>query len=116
MAIATLDTTARQYTEADYTDFEHTGPDTLAGRCLRRFWHPVYISEQLQSGWAVPIRLLNEDLTLYPGEGGAAHVVDFRCAPIQRGPYAGDGVCRPSAYQGPSHRGQSLERTQPLRL
>ena len=35
-------TTAQQrYTEADYTDFPYTGPGTLAGRYLRRFWQPV---------------------------------------------------------------------------
>ncbi len=28
----------------DYTDFAHVGPATLAGRYLRRFWHPVYRS------------------------------------------------------------------------
>jgi len=79
MAIAT-DDTVRQYTEADYTDFEHTGPGTLAGRYLRLFWHPVYIGQELKPGWAVPVRLMNEDLTLYRGETGAVHLVDFRCA------------------------------------
>ena len=27
-------------TAADYTDFAHTGPGTLAGRYLRLFWQP----------------------------------------------------------------------------
>ena len=29
----------------DYTDFYHTGPGTLAGRYLRRFWQPVSRAE-----------------------------------------------------------------------
>jgi len=70
----------RTYTEADFEDFEHTGPDTLAGRYLRTFWHPIYISQELKPGWAVPVRLMNEDFTLYRGESGTAHMVDFRCA------------------------------------
>jgi len=79
VAVATHDAT-RQWTEADFNDFEHVGPDTLAGRYLRTFWHPVHISEQLQPAWTMPVKLLGEEFTLYRGETGAAHLVDFRCA------------------------------------
>src|SRR6266851_3850666 len=79
MASAT-DPTARTDTPADYTDFAHTGPGTLAGRYLRRFWQPIYRAEDLAPGWAKPIRIMNEDFTLYRGEGGTPHVVAFRCA------------------------------------
>ena len=61
-------------------DFVHTGPDTLAGRYLRLFWQPVYVSEDLKPGYAVPIRIMSEDFTLYRGESGAPYIVDFRCA------------------------------------
>src|SRR5262245_41531913 len=61
-------------------DFVHTGPGTLAGRYLRLFWQPVYISRELKVGYAVPIRLLGEDFTLYRGASGKAFVLDFRCA------------------------------------
>ena len=61
-------------------DFVHTGPETLAGRYLRMFWQPVYASEELKPGCAVPIRIMSEDFTLYRGESGAAYTVDFRCA------------------------------------
>ena len=67
-------------TQADYTDFAHTGPGTLAGRYLRMFWHPVYRSEDLPVGWAKPIRIMSEDMTLYRGHGGQPYLVDFRCA------------------------------------
>ena len=79
MAVAARDT-AQRYTEADFNDLEHTGPDTLVGRYLRTFWHPVSISEQLQPGWAVPIKIMNEQFTLYRGDGGTPHLVDLRCA------------------------------------
>jgi len=66
--------------ENDYSDFEHTGPGTLAGRYLRLFWQPVYRGEDLPRGKAVPVRVMSEDFTLYRGEGGACHMAAFRCA------------------------------------
>jgi 5,5'-dehydrodivanillate O-demethylase oxygenase subunit len=71
---------ARTWTKADWTDFWHTGPDTLAGQYLRRFWQPVARSQDLPVGRAKPVRLMGEDLTLYRGETGQAHLVAFRCA------------------------------------
>ena len=66
--------------EADWTDFVHTGPGTLAGRYLRTFWQPVLRSVDLRPGKAVPIRVMSEDLTLYRGQSGATHALVFRCA------------------------------------
>lgn len=64
----------------DEINFVHTGPGTIAGRYLRRFWQPVYVAERLKAGQAMPIRIMGEDFTLYRGESGAPYVVDFRCA------------------------------------
>jgi 5,5'-dehydrodivanillate O-demethylase len=64
----------------DHKDFVRTGPGTLAGRYLRTFWQPVYVSEELKPGWAKPIKILGEDFTLYRGEGGQPHLTAFRCA------------------------------------
>jgi 5,5'-dehydrodivanillate O-demethylase oxygenase subunit len=61
-------------------DFVHTGPETLAGRYMRMFWQPVYRSDGLAAGRAVPLRIMNEDFTLYRGRGGAPFVVGPRCA------------------------------------
>ena len=33
-------------------DLVHTGPETLAGRFIRTFWQPVYLSRDLEKGWA----------------------------------------------------------------
>src|SRR5579863_4200639 len=60
-------------------DFVHTGPGTLAGRYLRRYWQPIYVSEKLPKGKIVPIRILGEELALYRGESGKARVITNEC-------------------------------------
>lgn len=52
----------------------------MAGRYLRLFWQPVYRSEDLVKGRALPIRIMGENFTLYRGESGAAYMTAFRCA------------------------------------
>jgi 5,5'-dehydrodivanillate O-demethylase oxygenase subunit len=71
---------ASLHTEADYTDFAHTGRGTLAGCYLRRFWQPVYLGRKLPAGHAVSLRVMSEDFTLYRGESGQVYLLDFRCA------------------------------------
>ncbi len=66
--------------ELGVVDFCRTGADTIAGKYLRAFWHPVYRGADLARGQAKPIRIMGEDLTLYRGEDGAARVVAGRCA------------------------------------
>ena len=66
-------------TDNPYTDFAHIGPDRLAGRYLRRFWHPVHRSEDLIAGRPVRLQALNEYFTLYRGDGGAVHLLVDRC-------------------------------------
>jgi nitrite reductase/ring-hydroxylating ferredoxin subunit len=63
----------------DYMDCFPTGPNTIAGRYMRKFWHPVLRAEDLKPGWAKPIRIMGEDFTLYRGDSGKPHVVEFRC-------------------------------------
>jgi len=57
-----------------------TSADTLMGKLLRRFWHPIARSETLERGKARAIRILGEDLTLYRGASGSAYLVGGRCA------------------------------------
>src|SRR4051794_20412135 len=63
-----------------WKDLVHTGPGTLAGRYLRAFWQPVHRGQDLPAGRARSIKIMNEDLTLYRGEGGEPHLIAFRCA------------------------------------
>jgi 5,5'-dehydrodivanillate O-demethylase len=64
---------------AEEVDFVRTGPRTIGGRYLRRFWQPIHLSRDLAKGQAVPIRIMNEEFTLYRGESGQAHVTVYRC-------------------------------------
>lgn len=57
-----------------------TGRDTDMGRLLRKFWQPVAVSHSIKPGRAQPLRVMGEDLTLYRGESGTAHLVAGRCA------------------------------------
>ena len=62
-----------------FKDLVSTLPGSLAGRYLRRFWHPIHRADDLESGQAKPIQIMGECFTLYRGERGAPHVVEFRC-------------------------------------
>jgi 5,5'-dehydrodivanillate O-demethylase len=62
-----------------WEDLVATGPGTLAGSYLRRFWLPIHRAEELRPGEAKPIEIMSERFTLYRGAGGAPHVVGFRC-------------------------------------
>jgi len=65
--------------DAQEIDFVHTGPATIAGRYLRRFWQPIYLSRDLAKGKSVPIRVMGEDFTLYRGESGRPYLTVHRC-------------------------------------
>ena len=61
-------------------DFLSTGPDAPTGKFLRMFWQPVFEAARLKPGRAVPLRIMNEDFTLYRGQSGKPYLVDSRCA------------------------------------
>ena len=57
-----------------------TSSDSLMGRLLREFWHPIALADEVPKGKARPVRVLSEDLTLYRGESGKPYLVGGRCA------------------------------------
>ena len=61
-------------------EFSPTGPGSQAGRYLRRFWQPIYHSVDLPTGHARRVRIMDQDFTLYRGDGGDAFLVDARCS------------------------------------
>ena len=63
----------------DTSDFAHVGPETLAGRYLRRFWHPIARSADLEPGRPVRAQFANEHFTLYRGHSGAVVLLEDRC-------------------------------------
>ena len=62
-----------------YEELVATGPATLAGKFMRRFWHPIFRAEELLAGQAKPIEIMGERFTLYRGQNGTPHVTEFRC-------------------------------------
>jgi 5,5'-dehydrodivanillate O-demethylase oxygenase subunit len=78
--VATDPTQTRPRHSSEAYDFAHTGPDTLAGRYLRRYWQPIMKAVDLEPGHAKPLKIMSEEFTLYRGEDGAPHVVAPRCA------------------------------------
>ena len=57
-------------TDVSHEDLMKAGPGTLAGRYLRQFWQPVFLSRDLDRGKAKPIRVMDERFTLYRGALG----------------------------------------------
>jgi 5,5'-dehydrodivanillate O-demethylase len=80
-----------------YREFHKTGPDTLGGKYLRQFWHPIARSEDLAPGRTKPIRVLSEDFTLYRGEDGTPHITVHRCP--HRGTQLSVGVVEGSSIR-----------------
>jgi 5,5'-dehydrodivanillate O-demethylase oxygenase subunit len=66
-------------TDAQEIDFVRTGPGTMGGCYLRRFWQPIYLSHDLAKGRAVPIRIMGDEFTLYRGKSGRPYVTQHRC-------------------------------------
>ena len=62
-----------------FADLEPVGSATPSGRYLRLFWQPVLRARDLRPKQAKPIEILDERFTLYRGEPGDCHLVDFRC-------------------------------------
>ena len=69
----------RTHKKLRYQDLVSTGPDSIAGKFMRRFWHPIHRAEELRPGQAKPIEIMSERFTLYRSETGAPHVTEFRC-------------------------------------
>lgn len=77
-------------------DLATTRPGTPGGLFMRQFWLAVHRSEDIAKGEAKPIRIMNEDFTLYRGESGRVQVIDSACphrwAPMHLGWIEGDDI------------------------
>lgn len=69
----------RESLEPDY-EFLQVGPSTPSGEYLRRFWHPVAMTEQLSCGNPLAIRILCEDLVLFRDLSGRIGLLHKHCA------------------------------------
>src|SRR5438105_5136584 len=63
----------------DDAELTRVGPDTPCGEYLRRFWHPVGLSQDLQD-LPLRIRILGEDLVLFRDRSGAVGLLELHCA------------------------------------
>ena len=59
--------------------FTRIGPGKPMGDVLRRYWHPVGLSQQVTKK-PTRLKVLGEELVLYRGESGAAVLMQLRCA------------------------------------
>lgn len=99
MATQSKASEGRKANALNIEDLEQVGPESPAGRYLRKFWHPVHVARDLPAGRAKPLEILGEKFTLYRGESGASYVTAFRClhraAPLSLGWIEGDDLrCR----------------------
>ena len=69
----------RETLEPDVS-FLEVGPATPTGEYLRRFWHPVAMSSQLDEGKPVPIKVLCEDLIAFRDLSGRVGILHKHCA------------------------------------
>lgn len=64
---------------SDSLEILETGPGTSMGECMRRYWQPVCLSQELKD---VPkaIRILHEDLVAFRDRSGRVGVLKRHCA------------------------------------
>jgi phenylpropionate dioxygenase-like ring-hydroxylating dioxygenase large terminal subunit len=93
------------------------GPGTPAGTWLRRFWHPIELTEQLGDR-PLPVRILGEDLALFRDADGQPRLLDDRC--LHRGTQLHTGQvvdgCLECPYHGWTYDGHGqcvLQPTEP---
>ncbi len=57
----------------------HVGPGSAMGELMRRYWHPIAGSSQLDDEPVMGVRLLGEDLVLYRDRGGRVGLLGDHC-------------------------------------
>lgn len=65
---------------AQFNRLTESSPHTDMGKLLRQFWQPIALSESVEVGAAIPLKIMHEELTLYRGASGKLHLVGGRCA------------------------------------
>lgn len=55
------------------------GPGTPMGKLLRRYWHPIAASSELEKPGTKKVKLLGEDLVLYRDRSGQLGLLQERC-------------------------------------
>ena len=66
-------------TQEENDRLTRVGPGTPMGQLLRRYWHPIVATADLDEDPVRPVRLLGEDLTLFRSETGELGLIADRC-------------------------------------
>lgn len=66
-------------TQEENERLTQTGPGTPGGELLRRYWHPVAASVDLEAEAVLPVRVLGENLVLFRDGSGGVGLVQERC-------------------------------------
>jgi 5,5'-dehydrodivanillate O-demethylase len=66
-------------TREDNEQMTQVGPGTPGGELMRRYWHPVAATQQLDDDPVQAVRILSEDLTLFRDRRGNIGLVGQRC-------------------------------------
>lgn len=56
------------------------GPGTPCGNYMRRFWHPIAVSDELNAEEPVRIRILGEDLVMFRESSGKIGLLGLHCS------------------------------------
>ena len=56
------------------------GPGTPGGELMRRYWHPIAVTSELERNATKRVRLLGEDLVLYRDRSGNLGLLEPQCA------------------------------------
>jgi len=84
------------------------GPGTPMGELLRRYWHPIAVTGELEANPVKPVRILGEKLTLFRDRAGRLGLIGQRCA--HRLVDLRCGIPTPNGLECPYH-GWEYDRT-----
>lgn len=57
----------------------HVGPGTPMGNLMRRYWHPIAATSELEKEQVMAVRVLGENLVLYRSRRGQYGLIQERC-------------------------------------
>ncbi len=67
-------------TQQENDRLTQVGPGTPMGNLLRRYWHPIAATVELDQDPVQPVKLLGEELVLFRDEQGRLGLIGHRCA------------------------------------
>ncbi len=66
-------------TEEENILLTRIGPGTRMGNLLRRYWHPVAATAEMEQRWTLRVRILGEDLLLFKDRSGRLGLIQEQC-------------------------------------